>query len=312
MDPKTINTLAKLLAMVGSSNEGESANAKQKIDEILRKHKRSWAELRDILGSSAPDPQPRPQPPPGVDPDGDDRYGPLHVIIHILRQYLEMQEQEYLAVALWVMHTHVFDRFMITPRLAIVSPVRECGKTTLLDILNVLCAKAKKTDGITPAAVFRLIDSERPTLLCDEVDNYDLASDGIFRAVLNSGHRHGGSFIRVIDGAARGYSTFSPVALAVIGTLPLPLIQRSVVIRMTRADGSRPLKRFDKFSRLDVANLETIYAFVFRWALHPKVNTDPRMPTGVRNRAADNWRPLVAIADACGENWGAAARQAAV
>jgi hypothetical protein len=34
------------------------------------------------------------------------------------------------------------------------------------------------------------------------------------------------------------------------------------------------------------------------------------MPDGVVNRAADNWRPLLAIADAAGGKWPARARQA--
>jgi hypothetical protein len=251
----------------------------------------------------------RPSAAPDVDPDAENTPGPLDLITYILKQYVEMRKHEYLAVALWITHTHVFEQFMVSPRLAIVSPVRGCGKTIVLSILNVLWAQPEKTDGITPAAIFRLIDDNRPTLLCDETDNYDLANNGSFRAVLNSGHRRGGSVIRVIDGAPRRYSTFAPVALAVIGTLPLPLIQRSVVIRMTRTDGSRELRRFDEG---DLVDLETIWAAVYRWAIHVKLSTDPPMPTGVRNRAADNWRPLLATADACGEDWGAAARKAAV
>jgi hypothetical protein len=41
MDLKTRHKLAKLVAMLGSSNLGERENAHRRIDEILRKHKRS-------------------------------------------------------------------------------------------------------------------------------------------------------------------------------------------------------------------------------------------------------------------------------
>jgi hypothetical protein len=37
---------------------------------------------------------------------------------------------------------------------------------------------------------------------------------------------------------------------------------------------------------------------------------DPEIPDGVFNRAADNWRPLLAIADAAGSDWPARARRA--
>lgn len=238
MDAKTRTKLAKLMALFGSSNAGERENAWRCIDEILRKHKRSWSELAEILGSTGrPDPQP--PPPPDVDLD-ESKFSPLDLITHILKQYLEMREDEYLAVALWALHTHFFEQFMVTPRLALVSPVRDCGKTTVLSILNVLCARPEKTDGITPAALFRLMDSDRPTLLCDEADNYDLASNATFRAVLNSGHRRGGKIIRVIDDAPRRYSTFAPVAVAAIGSLPLPLMRRSVVIHMNSCRATTP------------------------------------------------------------------------
>ena len=37
---------------------------------------------------------------------------------------------------------------------------------------------------------------------------------------------------------------------------------------------------------------------------------DPEMPPGVHNRAADNWRPLLAIADRVGGGWPERARRA--
>src|SRR6185295_13807346 len=37
---------------------------------------------------------------------------------------------------------------------------------------------------------------------------------------------------------------------------------------------------------------------------------DPEIPDGIINRAADNWRPLLAIADVAGDPWPARARGA--
>jgi hypothetical protein len=42
------------------------------------------------------------------------------------------------------------------------------------------------------------------------------------------------------------------------------------------------------------------------------VISDPAMPGQLRNRPADNWRPLIAIADAFGAAWAARAREAAI
>jgi hypothetical protein len=45
------------------------------------------------------------------------------------------------------------------------------------------------------------------------------------------------------------------------------------------------------------------------WARQCRLNLDPPMPEELRNRAADNWRPLLSIADACSPAWGKSARE---
>src|SRR5262245_2430728 len=45
---------------------------------------------------------------------------------------------------------------------------------------------------------------------------------------------------------------------------------------------------------------------------NPAISPDPQIPKDLRNRQADNWRPLIAIADCFGANWAAAARDAAI
>jgi hypothetical protein len=49
-----------------------------------------------------------------------------------------------------------------------------------------------------------------------------------------------------------------------------------------------------------------------RWAGLAQLASDPPLPAGLRNRPADNWRPLIAIADAIGGEWPELARAAAV
>jgi uncharacterized protein DUF3631 len=163
---------------------------------------------------------------------------------------------------------------------------------------------------VSPAALYRLIERDHPTLLCDEVDTYGLKGDGALRQVLNSGHRRGGRILRCTrDGDGQQFSTFAPVALAAIGTetLPLPLQQRSIVIHMKRA--ARTLKCLDDAA---MSSLGPICGALHAWAKSATLNLDPEMPLELRNRAADNWRPLIAIADLCGDDYGRQAREAAI
>jgi Protein of unknown function (DUF3631) len=55
-----------------------------------------------------------------------------------------------------------------------------------------------------------------------------------------------------------------------------------------------------------------VYQETLSWARQCELNLDPPMPEGLRNRPADNWRVLLAIADACSPAWGELAREAAV
>jgi len=155
-------------------------------------------------------------------------------------------------------------------------------------------------------------------LLIDEADNLGLAlqPNGRLRAVFNSGHRKGGTVAVMEDGRPRKFSTFAPVALALPDTmfgLPRTLSSRTVTITMERYAGQRKLERFDANDREQARVLDAAYGQILLWRDDLKqqpLNLDPAMPAGLRNRFADNWRPLIAIADSLG--WGEKAREAMV
>jgi hypothetical protein len=79
-----------------------------------------------------------------------------------------------------------------------------------------------------------------------------------------------------------------------------------------RRDGQRELRRLDKDHADTKADLNIAYRMMFAWARDAELNSDPAMPVQLRNRPADNWRPLIAIADAFGAAWAARAREAAI
>jgi putative DNA primase/helicase len=86
--------------------------------------------------------------------------------------------------------------------------------------------------------------------------------------------------------------------------LPLPLLHRSVVISMQRS--SAQLRRLDEASQVFNLAREAIR----KWSASVQLAQDPEMPPALRNRAADNWRILISIADSLGH--GEDARAAAV
>ncbi|HZR62653.1 MAG TPA: DUF3631 domain-containing protein, partial [Xanthobacteraceae bacterium] len=227
-----------------------------------------------------------------------------------IRRHVVMFDHAADTAALWVVHTQLLDCSGISPRLAITSPEKGCGKTTALDVVSRLVRRPLSTANASAAAIFRVVELQRPTLLIDEADTF-LPENEELRGILNSGHRQGGSVIRTVgeEFEPRSFSTYSACAIALIGRLPATLADRSVPIelRRRRADEAIEPFRFDRTEHLDQLARKAV-----RWAADNSDRiraADPDMPAGVFNRVADNWRPLLAIADAAGGEWPARARR---
>lgn len=214
------------------------------------------------------------------------------------------------ALALWAAHTWAFDAFPVTPRLAITSPEKRCGKTLALRIAASLSARALDTANVSAAAVFRVIEQASPSLFIDEADTF-LAEREELRGVLNAGYSRGGQVIRCVgeDSEARAFAVFAPVAVAAIGRLPDTLMDRSIVLAMRRRAANETVERLS--ARNDPA--APIRAKLTRLALDRAESwgaADPPTPAHLDDRAADNWRVLLAIADDAGPAWGERARAA--
>lgn len=230
------------------------------------------------------------------------------------RRYLILLEHADVALALWVVFTYILDAVDTAPILAILSPEKQCGKTTALDWLSRLVHRHLATSNILPAALFRSIEKWRPTLLIDEADSFLRENDEL-RGVLNSGHtRATGFVIRTVgeEHEPRQFSTWGAKAIALIGKLPDTLADRSIPIQMRR---KLPSERVHKLrGRPELDALECIACQCARFAadnLAAVKEAEPQVPEGLSDRAADGWTPLLAIADVAGGRWPMLAREAA-
>ena len=236
-----------------------------------------------------------------------------------VRRYISLTGAESCAIALWTFHTHAFDATDITPYVSITSAEMESGKTRLLETLRHIVARPWFTGRVTAAVLARKIDKETPTLLLDESDaafNGDKEYAEVLRGVLNSGYERGGvSSICVRRGNEISYadlSTFCPKAIAGIGRLPDTVASRSIPIRLKRKAPGENVERMYRRDIGDVAepirqSLENLAAF------HSDRLSDarPQLPAELRDRTADVWEPLFAVADLAGGDWPNRARAAA-
>src|SRR5262249_5617382 len=189
-----------------------------------------------------------------------------------------------------------------SPRLAITSPTKGCGKTTILRLLNQVVRRPKRAGSISPSALFRVVEKFQPTIILDETEKYiEHGSD--LHALLNEGHCKGGTVLRVLGESLepREFGIFGAVAFARNGRLPDDLEQRSIVIEMQRRRPDEPLAEL-RDDRCE--SLQQLARMAARWAgdqANLFGDSDPDMG-GLINRTADNWRSLFAVADAIGED----------
>ena len=237
--------------------------------------------------------------------------GLLDDICNAVKRYLVLPEGSAEVLALWAIHTHALERFEHSPRLAITSPEKQCGKTTTLDVLGEIVARPLPTSNATTAAIFRTIEIAKPTLLIDEADTF-LGENEELRGVLNSGHRRGGQILRTVgdDHEPRQFATWAPAAIAMIGRLPDTLEDRSVSIALRRR---RPTEKVQQFRSDRVQDLKQLARKIARWCDDNQQSLAASNPdTGtLANRPADNWRPLLSIADLAGGRWPEHARAVA-
>jgi hypothetical protein len=252
-------------------------------------------------------------PPPR--PQGAALLGELHAAL--TRYVVFPSPQAADAVTLWVAASHAQPAWEHAPRLAVVSPLKRCGKSRLLDVVAETCHGPLITINATIAAVVRSIGKDPPTLLVDEADTLwgsrkQADSNEDLRGLLNAGHQRNRPMLRwdITTRTLDQLDTFAMALLASIGELPDTIMDRAVVIRMRRR---APGERVDPYrTRRDAPPLNQLRDRLTGWArehLSELHHATPQMP--LEDRAADTWEPLIAVADLAGGDWSTRARTAA-
>jgi Protein of unknown function (DUF3631) len=222
------------------------------------------------------------------------------------------------AVCLWVAATHAQPAWEHAPRLAVVSPLKRCGKSRLVDIVAETSHAPLITVNATIAAVVRAIGGDPPTLLVDEADTLwgsrkQADNNEDLRGLLNAGHQRNRPMLRwdITTKTLDRLDTFAMAMLASIGDLPDTIMDRAVVVRMRRRGPGEQVAPYRP--RRDAPALHALRERLTAWArghLGELEHTAPVMP--LEDRAADTWEPLIATADLAGGEWPQRARTAAV
>ncbi len=238
----------------------------------------------------------------------------------VINKHVVLSDAAATALAAWVLHTYVYELRDTVAYVAIESPEKRCGKTTLLTVLAAMANKPLIAANVTVGALFRAIDTCRPTLFIDEADTF-LAGNGTMRGIINSGNTWRTAYVLRLskssskqtergpadsaapnrsDSGLQRYSCWCPKVIAMIGKAPDTIADRSIVVPM--------LRKLTTETRAPLAelNTSTIKAKCARFALDmgPKIAQFEKIRgQGLNDRAADTFDPLYVIARLAGQEW---------
>lgn len=218
-----------------------------------------------------------------------------------------------LTLALWTMHTYLYEAFDATGYLSITGKYQS-GKSNLLTLLANLSFRGKILTSITPATVFRTVDAEQPTMGIDEAQKLlstaerSEAAEEIM-SILRGGYKKG-SYVDRCEGESRTvrrFTTYGPKMLAATEVFETMLADRCIQIHTER----RP--------KTDVAPQQFLVSLhqqrwqemrnrLYCWALthcfEVAASRDRAMaaalahPGGdIRDRRLENWLPVLTVGE---------------
>jgi hypothetical protein len=241
----------------------------------------------------------------------------------VLTKYVKFQrEEDYDAVALWVLHTWAIEAADSTLYLWIYAPQKQCGKTRLLEVLSLLARNGELLVSPTSATIHRLLSEEGAyTVLVTELDKVFTGPASevgkTLQGMLNAGYRRGAVVRRQDEKQqSRRFFLFSAKAFDGIerahDVLPDQTRDRSLPIRMWRAKRGT-VARFHW--RTAVEETAGLRGKLDSWATQavPGLRTArPELPEDLDDRRAECWEPMFAIADLGSVDFGAQMRKTAV
>ena len=242
----------------------------------------------------------------------------LEELVVCINKHIVAKPHEVLIIALWVLMAWIHEAVAhYSPYLVLTSAIPGCGKTTCLELVGRLTPRPYSC-GAATAAIFRVIDRDKPTLLGDNVDTLFQRRPDLTELFLLA-HTRGWKIPRTEktggEWITRWFDPFCPKAVTLVGTnLPEALSGRSIVIELWKMKSGETVVKVDLFNQELIDTFKTLRRKMRRWADDnaPTLKAaKPTMPSAFINRPADLWILLLAIADAAGSDWSQLARDAA-
>lgn len=177
-------------------------------------------------------------------------------IVEIIKTYVDLKEEYYKVIALWIIGTYMHNEFETYPYL-FLNAMRGSGKTRLLKLISILSygskGKTKVHTGVTESVLFRT--PKNVTLTLDELEHIGGKDKGILREYLNASYKKGSTVSRTKkvkskegeDYVIDDFEPYKPIAMANIWGMEEVLGDRCITIILEKSNDPSKVKMIEDF-----------------------------------------------------------------
>ena len=225
------------------------------------------------------------------------------------KKYLDLPKEEwYDYLTLWIIGTYVYSFFEAYPMVYLYG-LKNTGKTKVMTLCSLIAFNGEMFVGITPATLFRITESDKPSLFLDEIEKMlDVKKEGStdIEAMLNSGYKRGATVPRcekIRDKQeVKRFNVYCPKMFAhVDGKVSRTLISRCIRIIMERAKPKDP--RSERWQEKHNPIWQELRNELYIWALNNwkmvlyyyEGNEKVKKEIDIDNRAWELWHPILVL-----------------
>jgi len=174
----------------------------------------------------------------------------FYEIIEVLKRYVDLKEEYYPLIALWIIGTYNHNKFSSYPYL-FLNAMRGSGKSRTLKLIAKLSKDGQVMASPTEAVLFRT----NGTLAIDEFENVGSKEKGAIRELLNSSYKKGTMIMRMkkkktIDGeeqVVEEFETYRPILIANIWGMEEVLGDRCIQLILEKSNNPLITKLIEDF-----------------------------------------------------------------
>lgn len=174
-------------------------------------------------------------------------------IKNILKKYVDMSEENYTIIALWILGTYLHKYFETYPFL-IFNASKGSGKTRLLKLISTLSKNGELVVNISEAAFFRT--AQNKTICIDEFERVTSKEKLALKELLNAAYKKGAKVVRIfkLKGkkrekmVAEEFEVYAPICMANIWGFDDVIEDRSIFLvleKSNRKDITKLLEMYD-------------------------------------------------------------------